>query len=170
MNFSPSLCVTHDCNLNCIYCYQKHAGNIKMSLDTAKNSIDWIFSNIPTDMNGVEIGFIGGEPLLEFNLIKEIVAYTCSKPQGVKYIFYATTNGTLLTDEMKLWFTAHKDCFVLGLSLDGAKETHDYNRSDSFDKIDIAFFLKNWPKQGVKMTLSEFSLNRLAENVGNRRS
>lgn len=165
IHFSPSLCLTHECNLNCIYCYQEHSSNMKMSLDTAKNSIDWIFSNIPTNMTGVEIGFIGGEPLLEFNLIKEIVAYTCSKPRGVKYIFYATTNGTLLTDEMKLWFTTRKDCFVLGLSLDGAKETHDYNRCNSFDKIDFAFFLKNWPQQGVKMTLSEFSLNHLAENI-----
>jgi radical SAM protein with 4Fe4S-binding SPASM domain len=136
-----------------------------MPLEVAKHCIDWIFSNIPADMTGVEIGFIGGEPFLEFDLIKDIVAYTCSKKRTEKYIFYATTNGTLLTDEMKTWFTAHKDCFVLGLSLDGAKETHDHNRSNSFDKIDFDFFIRTWPEQGIKMTLSKFSLRHLAENI-----
>jgi radical SAM protein with 4Fe4S-binding SPASM domain len=136
-----------------------------MSIETAKFCIDWIFSHIPSDMKDIEIGFIGGEPLLEFDLIKKIVAYTCSKKQAHQYIFYATTNGTILTDEMKTWFTEHKKCFWLGLSIDGAKETHDHNRSNSFDKIDIDFFLRNWPEQGVKMTLSEFSLPRLADNI-----
>lgn len=163
--FSPSLCVTHNCNLNCRYCYQKHDDTSRMTIETAQNAIDWIFDHIPVDMSGVEIGFIGGEPLLEFELIKDIVAYTCSKEPKVDYIFYATTNGTLLTEEVKAWFNAHKDCFVLGLSLDGARETHNYNRNNSFDKIDIGFFLKNWPNQGIKMTLSEYSLHHLAENI-----
>lgn len=136
-----------------------------MTIETAKTAIDWIFDHIPSGMSGVEIGFIGGEPLLEFELIKDIVAYTSSVERKERYIFYATTNGTLLTDEHKAWFAAHKNCFTLGLSLDGAKETHDHNRSNSFDKIDIEFFLRTWPHQGIKMTLSEYSLPRLAENI-----
>lgn len=60
IRFSPSLCVTHSCNLNCIYCYQKHDGKNRMSFETACDSIDWIFANTPKDMNGVEITFIGG--------------------------------------------------------------------------------------------------------------
>jgi len=136
-----------------------------MTLDTAKNIIDWIFANVPENMNGVEIGFIGGEPLLEFELIREIVEYTCSQESGHVYIFYATTNGTILTNEMKSWFTTHKECFVLGLSIDGDRDTHNFNRSNSFDSIDIDFFLKTWPEQGIKMTLSEYSLPRLAQSV-----
>jgi radical SAM protein with 4Fe4S-binding SPASM domain len=163
--FSPSLCLTHSCNLNCVYCYQKHENNMRMPLETAEHCIDWIFSHIPTDMNEVEIGFIGGEPLLEFDLIKEIVAYTCSRNQAQRFIFYATTNGTVLSDEMKTWFIKHKKCFWLGLSIDGMKETHDHNRSNSFDKIDFNFFLRNWPEQGIKMTLSEYSLPHLADNI-----
>lgn len=163
--FSPSICVTHDCNLNCGYCYQRHDVPAKMTIGTARAVIDWIFDNIPDGANGVEIGFIGGEPLLEFDLLKEIVAYTCSKKRKDKYFFYATTNGTVLTEDMKEWFIAHKEFFVLGLSLDGNKETHNYNRCDSFDLIDIDFFLTNWSDQGVKMTLSEYSLPRLAENI-----
>jgi sulfatase maturation enzyme AslB (radical SAM superfamily) len=137
-----------------------------LSLETAKNCVDWIFNNIPDyATGGVEVGFIGGEPLIEFELLKEIVAYTCSKYSSISHIFSASTNGALLTSEMKKWFTARKDCFVLGLSLDGTKETHDANRDNSFDLIDFDFFLKNYPEQGVKMTLSEFSLPRLSENV-----
>ncbi|MFR3976224.1 MAG: radical SAM protein [Desulfovibrio sp.] len=165
IRFSPSLCVTHSCNLNCIYCYQKHDGKNRMSFETACDSIDWIFANTPKDMNGVEITFIGGEPLIEYELIKMVYGYTHAKYQNESYIFYATTNGALLNDDMKEWFKEHRDTFVLGLSLDGLPETHNHNRSNSYDKIDIDFFKNTWPNQGVKMTISEYSLKRLADNV-----
>ena len=165
IRFSPTLCLTHNCNLNCVYCYQKHDQNSRMSLETATRCIDWIFENVPDDMSGVEIGFIGGEPLLEFDLIKQIIAYTISKKIREHYIFYATTNGTVLTDEMKQWLTKHRKLFVLGLSLDGLPETQNHNRSNSYDKIDFDFFVKTWPEQGIKMTLSEYSLNHLAGNI-----
>ena len=163
--FSPTICLTHNCNLDCVYCYQQHDTNMRMEFATARKCIDWIFDNIPDDMEGVEIGFIGGEPLLEFDLIKQIVEYTCSKPIHENYIFYATTNGTVLTQEMKEWFIKHKHCFVLGLSLDGTPDTHNRNRCNSFDAIDIAFFRETWPEQGIKMTLTEYSLQHLAENI-----
>lgn len=165
IRFSPSLCVTHNCNLDCIYCYQNHDGNNRMSFETACESIDWIFNNIPNDMDGVEITFIGGEPLIEFDLIKKVYEYTQSKYTNESYIFYATTNGSILNDEMKAWFTKRKSNFVLGLSLDGLPDTHNYNRSNSYEKIDIDFFLKTWPNQGVKMTISEYTLKNFAENV-----
>jgi sulfatase maturation enzyme AslB (radical SAM superfamily) len=163
--FGPSLCVTHDCNLNCSYCYQKHDSMHKMSFDTAKNCVDWIFNNVPEWAEGIELGFIGGEPLLEFELLRSIVSYTRKNYKVKDLVFFATTNGTVLNNEMKQWFNAHKDCFVLGLSLDGTRETHNANRSNSFDLIDFDFFLKNWPEQGVKMTLSEYSLFHLADNI-----
>jgi sulfatase maturation enzyme AslB (radical SAM superfamily) len=165
LRFCPSLCVTHDCNLSCVYCYQKHSAGEHMSLEVARQSIDWIFSHVPDYAEGVEIDFIGGEPLLEFPLIKEIVSYVCGKHSGIPFIFFATTNGTLLDDEMKAWFTAHRSCFSLGLSLDGTRATHNHNRCNSFDTIDIDFFLRNWPDEGIKMTLSEYSLGHLAEDV-----
>jgi len=165
LRFTPSICITHDCNLKCSYCYQSQKDTKKMSIETAKTVVDWIFDNIPDNTSGVEINFIGGEPLLEFNLIKEIVEYTYSKRRNEKFIFFASTNATILTEEMKEWLTDHKDYFILGLSLDGDRETHNYNRSNSFDAIDIDFFITTWPEQGVKMTLSEYSLPRLAENI-----
>jgi len=163
--FSPSICVTHDCNLNCIYCYQKHSVGEKMPFNVATNVIDWIFLNVPQSMNEIEITLIGGEPLLEYELIKEIIEYTYKKKSNYKYIFYASTNGTILNDEMKTWFSEHKQYCCLGLSLDGTKDVHNYNRSNSFEKIDIDFFKKTWPYQSVKMTLSEYSLKYLAESI-----
>jgi sulfatase maturation enzyme AslB (radical SAM superfamily) len=136
-----------------------------MSFETAKKCIDWIFHNIPKEYEGVELDFIGGEPLLEFNLIKQIFTYVKTTYPSEKVIFYATTNGTVLTPEIMEWYTQRKSCCVLGLSLDGKKETQDHNRSNSFDKINLDFFLKNWPWQGIKMTLTEFSLDHLADNI-----
>lgn len=165
IRFSPSLCVTHSCNLDCIYCYQNHDSNRRMSYETACKSIDWIFNNIPADMDGIEITFIGGEPLIEFDLMRKVYDYAHAKYPDESYIFYATTNGTLLNDEMKEWFREHKLTFVLGLSLDGLPDTHNHNRSNSYDRIDMPFFRDTWPDQGVKMTLSEYSLENLADNI-----
>ena len=165
VRFSPSLCLTHNCNLDCIYCYQNHDSNNRMSFETAKKAIDWIFAHKPDDMQGIELSFIGGEPLLEFELIKRIYEYTTSNYQQEDYIFYATTNGTVLTQSMKDWFRSHKHKFVLGLSLDGLPETHNLNRSNSYNLIDLDFFRDTWPQQGIKMTLSEYSLEHLADNI-----
>lgn len=164
--FLPTICVTHNCNLDCVYCYQNHDTNNRMNFETAKKCLDYIFENIPDyAVDGVELGFIGGEPLLEFELIKQMYDYSHNKYPDIEQIFYATTNGTVLTDDMKKWFSDHRDDFILGLSLDGDRESHNMNRSNSFDKIDTSFFLKNWPNQGVKMTLSTYSLSHLAENI-----
>jgi len=163
--FSPSICLTHDCNLNCVYCYQKHDKNHTISLETGKKVIDYIFENVPQGMTEVEIDFIGGEPLLEFHLMQDIIKYTLQKRPSQNILFYATTNGTLLTEEIKEWCAKNKEIFWLGLSLDGTKNTHDKNRCNSFDLIDIDFFLNTWPKQGIKMTISEYSLSSLADDI-----
>lgn len=164
--YSPSLCVTHQCNLSCVYCYQRHDNNSHMSFEVAKKIVDTIFNSLPTlGKDAIVLNFIGGEPLLEFELIKKIYYYVENIKDKIDVMYFATTNGTLLDAEMKSWFATHRDKFILGLSLDGTKETQDYNRSQSFDKIDIQFFLRTWPNQGVKMTISEFSLSHLAENI-----
>ena len=164
LHYSPSVCVTHRCNLNCVYCYQKHE-NVSMSFDTAKNVIEKIFNSVPKECRDIHISFIGGEPLLEFDLIKDICEYTWKSKRNIPYIFFASTNGSVLTDEMKAWFVKNKRKFKLGLSLDGKRELHNKNRSNSFDSIDIPFFQKNYPDEGIKMTLSEHSIPQLAENI-----
>lgn len=164
-DYAPSLCLTHRCNLSCIYCYQKHDTSNRMNYETAKKSVDWIFTNIPSGKNSVTINFIGGEPLLEFELMQQIYDYVMKKYSDVPVRFFASTNGTVLNDKMKSWISERHSNFILGLSLDGNKRTHDYNRSNSYDLIDFDFFISNWPKQGVKMTLSETSLGCLADNI-----
>lgn len=164
--YSPSMCLTHACNLSCRYCYQCHDKEHRMSYDIAQYCIEEIFRDMKQqNKNSVTINFIGGEPLLEFELMEKIFAYTEQNKKDFDVLYFASTNGTILNNEMKDWFTLHKDKVILGLSLDGTKNTHDFNRSNSFDKIDIPFFINNWPEQGVKMTLSEYSLKHLAENI-----
>lgn len=161
----PTLCVTHKCNLNCIYCYQKYKSNANMSFETAKYCVDSICDTMLNDVEAVEFSFIGGEPLLNFDLIKKIFKYVIAKKLSIQKRFFITTNGTILTSEMKSWFTEHRDQFILCLSLDGTRETHNLNRSNSFDLIDKDFFLKNWCEQPIKMTLSENSLSTLAKDI-----
>lgn len=165
MRFSPSICITHACNLNCIYCYQKHDFYSSMNFDVAKEIIDWSFGHIPSGTSGIEFTFIGGEPLLEFNLIKRIYEYAFSRSGNINCIFYATTNGVLLTHELKTWFYNNRMHFYLRLSLDGTADTHNHNRSNSFNSLDIDFFRDTWPGQGVKMTLSDYSLGHLARDI-----
>lgn len=164
-SFSPSLCVTHRCNLSCVYCYQENKSDARMTIDTAKKCIDDIFCSIPKNTKIIEISFIGGEPLLEINLIKDVYDYTINKYSDSRLRFFATTNGTTLSDDDKEWFKARKERFILGLSLDGTPSTHNKNRSNSFDRIDIPFFVNTWPQQGPKMTISRHTINSLADDI-----
>lgn len=164
-SFSPTICVTHKCNLDCVYCYQKLRSNVSMSFDTGKKCIDDIFANIPEQVKIIEISFIGGEPLLEVELIKSLYHYTLKEYPDDRVHFFATTNGTVLSAENKRWFAEQRKRFILGLSLDGTRSTHNYNRSNSFDLIDINFFIENWPNQGPKMTISKKTLETLAEDI-----
>ncbi len=163
--FSPSICITHRCNLSCVYCYQKHRDGKSMNRNTLSKVLDWIVSNKPKNTQGIELTFIGGEPMIEFDTMKYAYEYMCSNYPNEDVIFYATTNGTLLDEAGKSWIRKHKDRFYLRLSLDGTRETHNKNRNSSFDLIDIDFFKETWPGQGVKVTLSEYSLKNLAENI-----
>lgn len=159
-----TLIVTHDCNLNCVYCYQhKTDRRKKMPLAVAKQAISDALENSPFPY--VDIAFIGGEPLLEFKLIKEVCEWAWSNSWSKGFSFYATTNGTLLSKEMKEWFHANRERFRLALSLDGKRETHNANRCNSFDLIDFDFFLSNWPDVPAKMTISDKNLSSLADDM-----
>lgn len=164
-SFSPTLCVTHRCNLACSYCYQNNKDLSSMTFDVAIRCIDDIFSNIPAGTKIIEISFIGGEPLLESNLLKDVYCFTKKKYKDDRVKFFATTNGTTLTQDDKEWFFKHKHDFILGLSLDGTPQTHNMNRSNSYSKIDIPFFLHTWPEQGPKMTIAKDALGNLAADI-----
>lgn len=167
MNQTYTLTLTENCNLACIYCYEHNRNGRSMSLNTAKDILGKAFRSIGKN-DRLTIDFFGGEPFLEYEKIKEIVEYVNEKATTgcftSKYQFFATTNGTLIHGEVQEWLRKHKN-FTLGLSLDGNKYMHDVNRSNSFNKIDLDFFLTMYPKQPVKMTISDKTLLHLAEGV-----
>ncbi|MFI3305312.1 MAG: radical SAM protein [Rikenellaceae bacterium] len=163
MKRSIILTVTNRCNIQCIYCYEDFKNSKTMSLDVAKEILR---KEIKENQGGkLEVDFHGGEPLLNFNLIKELCDWSFAEDRGCKIRFLITTNGTLLTDGMKEWLLANKERVFVALSLDGTKAMHDMNRCNSFDCIDLDFFSTNWPNQPVKMTVSKKTISNIADGV-----
>lgn len=157
------LMVTNSCNLNCVYCYESHKTSHKMDFDTAKRAILDVFNE--TCFDGVSIQFMGGEPLLAFPLIKDVSEWLWNRNIEFSYSLFAATNGTLLNEDMKVWFTANKHRISLGLSFDGDVNTQNTNRSNSASLVDLDYFRDTWPESSVKMTVSTDSLKYLCENV-----
>ncbi len=156
--------LTHDCNLACVYCYEKVKSGRQISLETAKQAIAKSFSLCPSGEE-LEISFHGGEPFLAFDLLRNICEWVWSQAWPVPYICFTTTNGTLVHGNIRDWVACNRKRLHLGLSLDGTREMHNLNRSGSFDLIDIDFFLANWPDQPLKMTVSDISLPFLADGI-----
>ena len=160
------LLVTHSCNLNCSYCYEKFKSDKKMSFETAKKIILKECEIVKNDdrFDGLEIDFMGGEPMVNFALIKQVVEWGESLPLPVPHIYFMTTNGTLFTEEAKAWFSQHKDVFCVGTSYDGTPEMQEKNRGQS-NTIEMDFFYKLWPKQSFHMTVSKETLPNLANGI-----
>lgn len=125
--------VTQNCNLRCEYCVysesknpntRSHSNNI-MTFQTAKKAIDF-YAKHSIDNDVKTIGFYGGEPLLNFKLIKEVIEYANEKFKGKEIVYSITTNGTLLNDDIIDFFEENN--VMLTVSLDGPKAIHDKNR------------------------------------------
>lgn len=135
--------VAHTCNLNCSYCFAgqgKYSGErALMSFDTGKRALDFLIENSGTRRN-LEVDFFGGEPLMNFDVVKKLVAYARSveKEKGKNFRFTLTTNGVLIDDDVIDF--CNKEMSNVVLSLDGRKEVHDRFRVDcagngSWEKI-----------------------------------
>lgn len=155
--------LTYQCNLNCSYCYIPKKKNISMSLEIAQMILKPYLSL--DDADPIEIDFMGAEPLSAFVRMKEIVEWVKTQHFKRKYFFFATTNGTLLNEDMKPWFVKNKDTIILGLSYDGTDDSQNKNRSESSQRIDISFFLSTWPNQAIKCTISEKSVYELSDGI-----
>jgi uncharacterized protein len=144
-NEVKALClhICHDCNFRCRYCFADegayHAARESMSLETAKKAIDFLIEN-SGKRKVLEADFFGGEPLMNFEVIKQTVAYAREKEKetGKKFLFTTTTNALLLSDEVIDFFNREMENVVL--SLDGRKEVHDairksVNGKGTFDLI-----------------------------------
>lgn len=124
--------VTQSCNFRCTYCpYTENTGDERthsgkrMSWDTAKKSIDFLHDH-SVDSDVIVIGFYGGEPLLEFSLVKKVMEYAKQRFEGKEVMFTITTNATLLSDEIMSYLNENNVFFMI--SLDGPKAVNDSHR------------------------------------------
>ncbi len=144
-NVIKAMClhVAHTCNLNCSYCFASqgkyHGERELMSLDVGKRAIDFLIENSGSRRN-LELDFFGGEPLMNWEVVKQIVAYAREreKQHGKNFRFTLTTNGMLINDEVIDFCNREMQNVVL--SLDGRKEIHDRFRVDyagngSYDRV-----------------------------------
>jgi len=139
-----TLQVTQSCNLRCEYCIysgaykdQRTHSSKRMTWKVAKKAIDFYLER-SIDSKHLSIGFYGGEPLLEFDLIKQCVRYLDEKVQGKRIEYYITTNGTLLNENIFSFLSSYS--FHILISLDGNREEHNRHRrfisgEGSFDTI-----------------------------------
>lgn len=166
-----TLMVTHACNLRCVYCFEKYKSSNssqRMSFETAKAILSKELSLFTVSYHAGErfaIEFFGGEPLLNFSLIK--LVYNWIKEQKLIFpvIFQITTNGTLLTPSTREWLTERKADFRIILSVDGTEMMQTRNRGCNIDNIPIAFVRDTWEKSYFKMTISRETLPNFASGV-----
>ena len=135
--------IAHDCNLACRYCFAEegeyHGRRALMSYEVGKKALDFLVKNSGSRVN-LEVDFFGGEPLMNWQVVKDLVAYgrSLEEPFHKKFRFTLTTNGVLLNDEI-LEFV-NKEMANVVLSIDGRKEVHDYMRphrggQGSYDEV-----------------------------------
>lgn len=160
------LLLTYSCNLKCSYCYEPKKIKHRMTFESAQKFILEQISLAKDNYESFEIQFMGGEPLLEFPLIQKLAYWLWdAKPYRKQYFLFVQTNGTLLDEKMKTWFSSHKENIFLALSMDGTIEMQNKNRSDSYSLVDTDFFVNNWPTQNVKMTISPQTINHFSKGV-----
>ncbi len=125
--------IAHVCNLNCSYCFASqgkyHGERALMSFEVGKRALDFLVENSLGRRN-LEVDFFGGEPLMNFEVVKQLVEYARSieKEKGKNFRFTLTTNGILIDDDVIEF--ANKEMSNVVLSLDGRKEVHDRYRVD----------------------------------------
>ncbi|SHO47769.1 radical SAM protein [Anaerocolumna xylanovorans] len=161
---SVTLIITERCNLNCIYCYEHNKSAKSMDFLTAKNILEKELL-IEDGIDDIFINLFGGEAFLNFDLIRKIYDFIYGNNWKKNITISISTNGTLVHDDIKQWLYDRKENINCGISLDGTKSMHDYNRCNSFDDIDLEFFAQTWKNQKAKMTVSQKSLNNLSDGV-----
>ena len=135
--------IAHTCNLNCSYCFASqgkyHGERAVMSYEVGRRALDFLIESSGTRRN-LEVDFFGGEPLMNFDVVKRLVAYAreVEGKHGKNFRFTLTTNGMLIDDDVIDF--CNREMSNVVLSLDGRKEIHDRHRVDyagrgSFDRI-----------------------------------
>ena len=163
--------IAHDCNLACRYCFAgegEYKGDRSlMSLEVGKKALDFLVANSGNRRN-LEVDFFGGEPLMNFDVVKEMVAYgrELEKTHDKHFRFTLTTNGVLLRDDVIEF--ANKEMDNIVLSIDGRKEVHDHMRPFKNGKGSYDFILdkfkkvaesRNQQKYYVRGTFTHYNLD-----------
>ena len=163
--------IAHDCNLACKYCFAKegeyHGRRALMSLETGKKALDFLVASSGNRIN-LEVDFFGGEPLMNWNVVKALVAYgrSLEKPYNKRFRFTLTTNGVLLDDEIMKFL--NREMSNLVLSIDGRKEVNDRMRphrggQGSYDEIVPKFIeaakSRNQMNYYVRGTFTRYNLD-----------
>jgi uncharacterized protein len=154
--------VAHTCNLNCTYCFASqgkyHGERALMSFEVGKQALDFLITNSGTRRN-LEVDFFGGEPLMNWDVVKKLVKYgrDQEKEHNKCFRYTLTTNGVLVDDEVIEF--CNQEMYNVVLSLDGRKEVHDRLRKDyagngSYDKIVPKFQKFASRREGKKATMS----------------
>ena len=163
--------IAHDCNLSCEYCFasegEYHGDRALMSYEVGKKALDFLVENSGHRRN-LEVDFFGGEPLMNFDVVKKLVAYgrSIEKEKDKHFRFTLTTNGVLINEDVIAFANQEMDNIVL--SIDGRKEVHDRmrpfrNGKGSYDLI-IDKFKKvaesrNQTKYYVRGTFTHYNLD-----------
>lgn len=156
------LTLTNSCNLACTYCYEHNKEVQTMSLDTALRIVEHEMT-VDDGSDFVCLYYFGGEPFLQFDTIKQIHSYMHSHTWKKGWFGFSTTNGTLVHGEIQDWLRENASSMEVYVSLDGNREMHNRNRSNSYDKIDVDFFRDEYPF--AKMTVTEATLPGLADGI-----
>ena len=191
INSPHSKCITfqvsEDCNLRCSYCYQGCKTHRKMSFETAKAAVDMLLAAdartnryiTSTEVAGVVLDFIGGEPLLEVELVDQILDYFVAQtfrlhhPWATRWKASMSTNGTMyFRPEVQRFLEKWAAHVSLSVSIDGDKQLHDSCRvfpdgSGSYDLAIAAakdYMAKGYPL-GSKMTIAPGNVNYLYHAV-----
>ena len=179
--------VTEGCNLCCSYCYQHNKTARVMDFETAKKCVDTLFAEDarnsqyinPVDTPAVVLDFIGGEPLLQIDLIDQIMDYFLSRAIALnhrwqtQYMISMSTNGTLYFDErVQRFLTKHDGRVSMSVTIDGNERLHDTCRvypdgRGSYAEASAAFkdILTKYNQHGTKLTIAPANLPYLYEAV-----
>lgn len=187
-NKNITFVVTEACNLDCTYCYETHKTGKSMTKEVAKKAIDFLFDDELVNgyydsqfSNSVILDIIGGEPLLNIEVVDYITeyfkykAFKMNHPWATNYMVSISTNGTLYFDEkVQEYIKRNRDNLSFGITIDGNKELHDkcrlfHNGEGSYDIVESAVldYVKTSSSPQTKITLSPDNVSYLTEAIKN---
>lgn len=162
--YTEDLClvVTERCNLHCVYCQSDKSFKRTMTWECAKHHIDTFLTTSETECPSIT--FMGGEPFMAFELIKDCVAYIAAAYPNRSISYTIVTNGTLVHGVIQDWIAEHGDIVQVVLSLDGLGEEHNINRCQSLSNIDIDFF-RHLRKPIANTVFTPETIGKMAETT-----